>query len=171
MKRLFIMIMLAVFSLQMSAQTSGGMIKRGAIQKKSIGTVNKKSPHRRKTTTTQKKRVDTVTNEVDSAIDYIVDWMDYMNEDLPDYIDDEETVYAYEITYKELYLIFRYKVEAVDVANLDAYIVKREVKKTIRESEDADFIKKLKIVGLGLKYIYEDTKGHILNFTIESDEL
>lgn len=164
------MIMLAVFSLQMSAQTSGGMIKRGSTQKKS-STIRKKTPQRRKTTTAQRKRVDTVTNEVDSAIDYIVDWMDYMNEDLPDYIDDEETVYAYEITYKELYLIFRYKVEAVDVANLDADIVKREVKKTIRESEDADFIKKLKIVGLGLKYIYEDTKGHILNFTIESDEL
>lgn len=70
MKRLFIMIMLAIFSLQMSAQTSGGMIKRGAAQKKSSSTIRKKTPHRRKTTTARKKQIQNNQEEADGTREY-----------------------------------------------------------------------------------------------------
>jgi len=49
MKRLFIMIMLAIFSLQMLAQTSGGMIKRGGT----VGTDVRKQQSGSKSTTQQ----------------------------------------------------------------------------------------------------------------------
>ncbi len=62
MKRLFIMIMLAIFSLQMSAQVSGGMIKRGSSGGNSTAKKQHSTKRRQGSTFQRRSTVGTRTN-------------------------------------------------------------------------------------------------------------